>query len=77
MPALRQGAAAGRSNPTSKEWWLHGCRRAERSYLTFRVRRCSQEEITFIQSKEQWLRFAGAAVKGYPTSRVRETKVRR
>ena len=29
--------AAERSNPTSKEWWLHGCRRAERSYSTFKV----------------------------------------
>ena len=24
----RPGAAARRSNPTFKEWWLHGCRRA-------------------------------------------------
>jgi len=38
------------SNPTSKEWWLRGCRRAERSYSTFKVRRLR-------------LRFAGAAVK--------------
>ena len=30
---------AERSYPTSKEWWLHGCRRAERSYSTFKVRR--------------------------------------
>ena len=27
-PLLRPEAAAGRSNPTSKEWWLCGCRRA-------------------------------------------------
>ena len=27
-PSLRTGAAAGRSNPTSKELWLHGRRRA-------------------------------------------------
>ena len=31
--------AAERSNPTSKEWWLLGRRRAERSYSTFKVRR--------------------------------------
>ena len=36
---LRSGVAAERSNPTSKEQWLHGCRRAERSYSTFKVRR--------------------------------------
>ena len=35
------GAAAERSNPTSKEWWLHGHRRAERSYFTFKVRKGS------------------------------------
>ena len=33
---LRPGAAAWRSNPTSKERWLCGHRRAERSYSTFR-----------------------------------------
>ena len=27
-PLLRPGAAAGRSNPTSKEWWLRGRRKA-------------------------------------------------
>ena len=62
--------AAERSNPTSKEWWLHGCRRAERSYSTFKVRRGGLEEIPLFQGKEQWLRFAGAAVKRYPTSKV-------
>ena len=30
---------AERSNPMSKEWWLHGHRRAKRSYFTFKVRR--------------------------------------
>ena len=55
----------------SKEWWLRGRRRAERSYPTFKVRRGD-----LIQSKEHWLRFAGAAVKRYPTSKVRETQVR-
>ena len=41
----RSGAAAERSNPTSKEWWLHGCRRTERSYSMFKVRRGDHEEI--------------------------------
>ena len=76
-PCLRPGAAARKSNPTSKEWWLHRRRRAERSYSTFKVRRGSSEEIPLIQGKEQWLRFAGAAVKRYPTSKVIETQVRR
>ena len=67
---------AERSNPMSKEWWLHGRRRAKRSYFTFKVRRGSCEEITLLQGKEQWLHFAGAAVKRYPTSKVRETQVR-
>ena len=66
--------AAERSNPMSKERWLHGRRRAERSYSTFKVRRGGSEEIPLVQGKEQWLRFAGAAVKRYPTSKVRETK---
>ena len=65
-----------KSNPMSKEWWLHGYRRAERSYSTFKVRRGSCEEITLLQGKEQWLHFAGAAVKRYPTSKVRETQIR-
>ena len=66
-----------RSNPISKEWWLHRHRRAKRSYSTFKVRRSSYEEITLIQDKEQRLHFAGAEVKRYPTSKVRETQVRR
>ena len=65
-----------RSNPTSKEQQLHGCRRAKRSYSTFKVRRGGRE-IPLIQGKEQQLCFAGAAVKRYPTSEVRETHVRR
>ena len=66
---------AERSNPTSKEWWLRRCRRAERSYSTVKVRRGSLEDIPLIQGKEQWLHFAGAAVKRYPTSKARETQV--
>ena len=54
----RSGAAAERSNPTSKEWWLRGYRRAERSYSTFKIRRGD-----LVQGKEQQLRFAGAAMR--------------
>ena len=75
-PRQRSGAAAERSNPTSKVRQLRGCRRAERSYSMFKVRRGGGEEIPLIQGKEQWLRFAGAAVKRYPTTKVRETQVR-
>ena len=60
----------------SKEWQLHGRRRAERSYSTFKVRRGGCEEIPLVQGKEQWLRFAGAAMKRCPTSKVIETQVR-
>jgi len=43
-PSPRSGAAAKRSNPMSKEWWLHRYRRAERSYSTFKVRRGGSED---------------------------------
>ena len=72
----RSGAVAEINNPTSKEGWLLGRRRAERSYSTFKVRRGSGEKIPLVQGKEQRLCFAGAAVKRYPTSKVRETQVR-
>ena len=68
--------APKRSNPTSKEQRLCGCRRAERSYATFKVRRGGCEEIPLVQGKEQRLCFAEAAVKRYPTPKVRESKVR-
>ena len=70
-PRPRSGAAAEKSYPTPKEQWLCGCRRAERSYSMFKVRRGD-----LVQGKEQQLRFAGTAVKRYPTSKVRETQVR-
>ena len=57
--------------------WLHGCRRAWRSYSTFKVRRGGGEEIPLVQGKEQRLHFAGAAVKRHPIPKVRETQVRR
>ena len=75
-PHPRSGESTTRSNPTSKERWLYGQRRAERSYSTFKVRRSSREEIPLVQGKEQRLHFAGPAVKRYPTSKVRETQVR-
>ena len=43
---------AERSNLMSKEQWLHGCRRAERSYSMFKVRRGGDEEIPLVQGKE-------------------------
>ena len=64
------------SNPTSKEQWLRGRRRAERSYSTFKVRKGGCEEICLIQDKELQPRFAGAAMKRYLTSKVREAQVR-
>ena len=60
----------------TKEQRLRRCRRAKRSYSTFKVRRGGGEEIPLVQGKEQWLCFAEAAVKRYPTSKVRETQVR-
>ena len=60
-----------------KEWRLCGCRRAERSYSTFKVRRGGREEIPLVQRKEQQLHFAVAAMKRYPMYKVRETQVRR
>ena len=75
-PRPRPGAAAGRTNPTSKEQWLRGRRRAQRSYPTLKIRKGGGEEIPLIQGKEQRLRFAGAAMKRYPTPKVRETQVR-
>ena len=76
VPGCDGTGAAERKKPTSKEQWLHGHRRAERSYSTFKVRRGGGEEIPLDQVKEQLLRFAGAAMKRHPTSKVRETQVR-
>ena len=60
----------------SKERWLRGHRRVERSHSTFGVWRGGGEEIPLVQGKEQQLHFAGAAMKRYPMSKVRETQVR-
>ena len=67
----RSGDVAERSNPMFKELQLCRCRRAERSYSMFKVRRGN-----LVQGKEQWLCFAGTAVKRYPMFKVRETQVR-
>ena len=75
-PDLGRGVAAKRSNLTSKERWLCGSRRAERSYSTFKVKRGGREEIPLVQGKEQWLHFAGAAMRRYLTSKVRKTQVK-
>ena len=72
----RPGTAAGRSQPTSKEWWLQRHRRAWRRYPTLKVRNGGGKEIPLIQGKEQWLCFAGGAVTRYPVPKVRETQVR-
>ena len=69
--------AAERSNPTSKEQWLHRRRWAKRSYSMLEVRRGGREDIPLIQGKEQRLHFAGAAMKTYPMSKLGETQVRR
>ena len=46
-------STAKKSYPTSQEWQLPGCRRAERSSSTFKVRRGGCEKIPLIQGKEQ------------------------
>ena len=43
--------AAKRSYPMYKEWRLCRCRRAERSYSMFKVRRGGREEIPLVQGK--------------------------
>ena len=48
-------------NPTSKEWWLHGHRRAERSYSVFKVRRGGCEEIPHDQGKRNPIKTVGVA----------------
>ena len=60
-PHPRSGAAAERSNPTSKEWQLCGHSRAERSYSTFKVRRGGGEEIPLVQGKKNSSKMVGVA----------------
>ena len=45
----------------SKEWWLCRCRRAERSYSTFKVRRGDGEEIPLVQGKRNPSKTVGVA----------------
>ena len=45
----------------SKEQWLCWCRRAERSYSTFKVRRDSGEEIPLVQGKRNPSKTIGVA----------------
>ena len=54
-PRPRPGAAAEKSNPTSKEQRLCRHRRAERSYSRFKVSRGGGKKIPLIQGKEQHL----------------------
>ena len=61
IPHPRPGVAAGRSYTTSKEWWLCGCRRAERSYSTFKVSRGGGEEIPLVQGKRNPSKTVGVA----------------
>ena len=64
--------AAKRSNHTSKEGWLHGCKRAKRSYSTFKVRRGGSEEILLVQGKEQQLHVAGGAMAAWALEGLEE-----
>ena len=41
--------------------WLHGCRRAERSYSMFKVRRGGHEEIPLVQGKRNPSKMVGVA----------------
>ena len=52
---------AERSNLTFKEQWVHGHRRAERSYSTFKVRRGGGEEIPLVQGKRNPGKTVGVA----------------
>ena len=76
VAAERSYPTLWRSGVAAKEWRLRGCRRAERSYSTFKIRSADRGETPIVQGKEQWLHFAAAAVKRYPTFKVRETQIR-
>ena len=60
-PCPRSGAAAERSNPSSKEWWLSGCRRAERSYSMLKIRSGGGEEIPLVQGNRNPIKTVGVA----------------
>ena len=61
VPGCDGAGMAKRSNPTSKEWWLHRHRWAKRSYSTFKVRRGGSEEIPLIQGKRNPSKMVGVA----------------
>ena len=44
-----------------KEWWLHGHRRTEGSYSTFKVRRGGGEAIRLVQGKRKPSNTVGVA----------------
>ena len=56
----------------SKEQWLCGSRRAERSYSTFKVRRGGGEEIPLVQGKRNPSKTIGVATasEGRPTETI-------
>ena len=64
-PHPRSGVVAKRSYPMSKERGMHGCRRAKRSYSTFKVRRGGREEIPLVQGKRNPTKKVGVA-RGLP-----------
>ena len=45
IPYPTSGVAAERSNPMSKEQWLHRHRKAERSYFTLKVRKGGSSNV--------------------------------
>ena len=59
MPEVRGGSQ--KEQPHVQEQWLHWCRRAERSYSTFKVRRDSGEEILLVQGKRNPSKMVGVA----------------
>ena len=61
MPGCNGTGAAKGSYPTSKELWLRGHRRAERSYPTFKVRKGTCEEILLLQGKRNPRKMVGVA----------------
>ena len=61
MPGCVGLGAAERGYPTSKEWQLHGRRRAERSYSMSKIRRGGREEIPLVQGKRNPSKMVGVA----------------
>ena len=58
-PEVREGSLE--EQPTSKERWLRGPRRAQRSYFTFKVWRGGGEEIPLVQGKRSPSKTVGVA----------------